>query len=207
MPLDERIFYFILGGVIGFILGFMTRKNDEIKQELDEVHEIVKRDRDEHGMYRHPVALNISLVLVLCLSVWASFATSRVNSELQESQQAQEQTQKNLEQTQLRLRHVTLCNTKFQTQTIRALNERTTFTSRQAGANVRLQQAQATFLRVALVIPPPSGETVRAELKRYFQALQNFVELSDKGSDKRRKYKYPTKAQFERCLERAYDKE
>lgn len=90
MDLYERVVFLIIGGAVGFILGYIVARLREIKEEVDEVLSYEKRDhegiddenRGERGAVRLPSFGTVALILVLSLTVWASFQTARVNSEL-----------------------------------------------------------------------------------------------------------------------------
>ena len=94
MGLDDRLAYLMIGCAIGFILGYFVRALRDIKEELHEVDEIVKKqERGEAGFMRFPMVANAALILVLGLSLWASFTTQKVNNELADTQDSLVQAQ------------------------------------------------------------------------------------------------------------------
>lgn len=87
MEFADRLLWWLVGCAVGFIAGYIVRSLQEIKEELDEVDEIVKKDRGhgESGFVRYPYVADVMLVAVIAIVVWASFATARVNSELNQT--------------------------------------------------------------------------------------------------------------------------
>ena len=82
MEFSERLLYLLLGGFIGFILGYIVRYLQVIKEELDEVDQQVKDIRGEGGFMRKPVIADIVVLLLVVISAGAAFQTARVNSRL-----------------------------------------------------------------------------------------------------------------------------
>ena len=75
MDLLERAIFLLIGNFIGFVLGYVVRSLQEIKEELNEVDEIVKRNRNDEGFVRHPFVLDAALIIVVLITVWAAFAS------------------------------------------------------------------------------------------------------------------------------------
>lgn len=215
---DETVMYLIVGGFIGFVLGYITRllqeirdKNDAIKEELDEVDEIVKtklkRQRDESGIVRKPLLADILLLVVVVITVWAAFASQKASNDVKADQKEDDavqaqlvSTQDDLKTTQAQLAQVTTCNQIFLGRTIRALNERTTYTVAQTNSNVQLQKAQARFFGILLGIPPPSEEESTSEARAYLDKLNEFVKVSEKSAAKALTNPYPTNEDLTTCL-------
>lgn len=90
MGLDERLGWIALGCVLGFILGYIVRSLRDIEEVVHDMDDIVreqnekpKRKRNgEKGLVRKPLLLDFALLLVVCLTVWASFQTAAVNEQL-----------------------------------------------------------------------------------------------------------------------------
>lgn len=187
MSFDERLGWLILGCLIGFALGYIVRYLQEIKEELGVVEEAVRHRKDEDGLLRHPVALDITLLFVVLLTVWASFASQKASNEVQESQETVERS--------------TACNEVFLSKTMVALNERTAYTKAQVDANVELQRSQAEFLNIILAEPPVPEEARKRALKRYFDALTEFVTVNGKAEMKADRYPFPTVEELRDCLD------
>lgn len=194
MGLDERFWYLILGGVLGFIVGYVVRSLRDIKEELHEVDEIIKRDhrnhdRDESGkvqMDRH-MFNNIALVVVIGICVWAAFSTQKTNNELEE--------------TQAYVAQSTECNQEMLFRVIDAVNQRTTYTVSADASNVKLQEAQSEFFKIILHRPPYDALTREEAARTYFEALKKFLDLTAKTGEKIEDNPYPTVEEFVACLE------
>lgn len=196
MGLDDRLAYLMIGCAIGFILGYFVRALRDIKEELHEVDEIVKKqERGEAGFMRFPMVANAALILVLGLSLWASFTTQKVNNELAD-------TQDSLVQAQAQIERVTFCNQRYFVETIVALNYRTEYSGENAEANIALQRAQAVLLRALLVEPPPAESVARQALREYFdQGVSNFIKVNERAARRYKAQPYPTEDEFVACLE------
>lgn len=88
MDLLERAIWLSIGGVVGFVLGYIVRSLHEIKETVTEVDNIVKgqdsdaRSKTEDGLLRRPLLLDFVLLIVVAFTVWASFQTAYVNNRL-----------------------------------------------------------------------------------------------------------------------------
>lgn len=176
VTLDERIWYLLLGCLIGYIVRILQEKLGRRK----------KTDRDERGFMRNPLLADIALLLVVIVTVWAAFSSQRASNELR--------------YTQDRITRVTVCNQQFLQQTIRALNDRTSYTNAQVEANIELQREQARFLSVYFVDPPTTEEQRTAGLARYFQALTTYLSKSQNAAQHLKQKPYPKAKQLDRCL-------
>lgn len=190
MGFDDRLFYTLLGSLIGFVLGYVVRTLQDIRDELSSLDENVKKttelDRANDGFLRYPVFANVALFLVLALTAFAAFASQRANNEV--------------EATQERIERVTKCNHQILTETIEALNERTTYARRASDANVSLQRAQADTLRVLLAKPPRPSSEREAASRAYFDALTLFLTSSKSASVTSSSTDYPKAKDLEECL-------
>jgi hypothetical protein len=93
MDLAERVIFFMIGGGMGFILGFVVarlkvieEKVDHVKHEVHEVDVIVKdaRKRDERGFMRVPFVADIAYLLALALillGLWFMYDQSKSDRE------------------------------------------------------------------------------------------------------------------------------
>lgn len=180
----DNLVYMAVGACIGAVAGFHVRDVRAIREKMDKVDKIVLK-REEKGFMRIPAVANAFMIAVLVISVYASFSTQKTNNELKS--------------TQARISRITFCNQAYLAKTIRALNERTTYSGDQATANVELQKAQAGYLQIRLQIPPDAQKT-EAALKAYFDRLTKFVMTSEKVSNKQSQYPYPTNTEFSDCV-------
>lgn len=188
MGFDERLSWWLLGCAIGFVVGYIVRSLRDIKEELNEVDEIVKKkwSSDEGGFMRMPILGDVALIFVICLTVWAAFASQKATNDVKANTET--------------IKVMTICNQEFLDKTIQALNERTRYSAEHANANVRLQRAQAEYLNLYLQEPPTTSEEQREGLKRYFDALTDFVTVTAKFTTKVEQYPYPTNEELEDCL-------
>lgn len=186
MTFDERISWLILGLLIGFVIGYITAVLHRIERTVDEVDNIVTKQRDERGFMRYPLLADATLLIIVLLTVWASFQSQRVSNEVQDTQEDQQR--------------VTVCTQQYLTKTIQALNERTEYTAASSLYNVELQKAQAAFLRLTLKEPPLSSERIEDGLRDYVNSLTEFVDISAQTRAKQLQYPYPTEDEFENCV-------
>ena len=205
MGLDERVFYLVLGILIGFVLGYFTHKLQNIEEKVEEVDMIVKKDRGEGGFIRFPSwssikrwfskidIKHVALFIVVLLSAAASFQSQIVSNKIERNSAEDQKTQE-------RIVRILTCNSSFLGKTIVALNERTTYSADQADANVKLQKEQLRLLTFALTVPPPSARDGRKAVDRYFKTLNNYVDLASKTASKQLKNAYPTSEEFTSCV-------
>lgn len=91
------------------------------------------------------------------------------------------------------------CTETYLTNTVKALNERTTYSISQANANAHLQQAQLTFIQV-LLDPAAGDNDGRIALNNYFDALKRYNRLTALSVTKQVQYKYPSATEYRNCL-------
>ena len=194
----DRLAFFLIGVLVGLVLSWLKdiRKREiEIKQELDEVVEIVKKqDSNEGGFIRLPSLSNILLFAVVTFTLWASFATANTNNNL-------EQNQKEDDAQSLRIEAITTCNQEYLFKTIKALNERTTYSQTTADSNVALQKGLAEFIDILLFQPPKTELERRQALERFDEKLAEYVENAGKTKVKTQSFPYPTEDELANCLE------
>lgn len=87
------------------------------------------------------------------------------------------------------------CSTDVVVALIDAINERNTLTDEAAEANSQRLHAQLAFLRATLARSPD----VREKFDAYVDALEQYLEISDKQATQRREHPYPTVDQIEAC--------
>ncbi len=199
MGLDDRLWYLLLGMAIGFVLGYFTRSLDrlkdevaDIKEELDEVDEIVKEERDilrhqnEDGFVKPTGVMGLALFVVIAVTVGAAFLSQKASNDAQHARED--------------LAKVTACNTALLSKLTVALNERTTYTGAQANANVELQKAQSKFFDL-LLHRPPYSERKRYHAAQNYQGSQHlFLDLTKKTANKIENNPIPTKEELQACL-------
>lgn len=188
MGLDDRLSYLLLGMLVGFVLGYITKALREIKEEIGHVDETVKRQKNERSFMRFPLVADAMLLVVLGITVYAAFSSQKTNNELSDTQDY--------------IARITFCNQEYLAGTIAALNERTTYSTEQARANVKLQIEQGELLAFLLTEPPPLESEGREALRDYFQSgVQNFILVNERALEKFRQNPYPTEDELQACLE------
>lgn len=186
MAFDDRLQCLLLGLAIGFVLGYLARLLREIrgvKEELDEVDSIVKEikdhDRNDSGFMHIPWVANVAALLVVGLAVYAAFASQKASNSVEDS---------------------VTCNRQVLAQVVESLNERSTYSTGMASANIELQQSQADFFAILLHKPPYSELRRSRAVQQYYEDLQTFLVLAKKNRSKVATNPYPTVYDFSACL-------
>jgi len=193
--------HLLLGAAIGFVLGYFTRlvqdlkfEVHEVKEELDEVKDEIEQgvlprlERDEKGFMRYPWIANIAVLLTVGLTAYAALVSQKASNDSHASQD--------------RIENIVVCLQHAQSSTLKALNERSTFTKATVDANIELQQSQEKFFSI-LLHKPPFNEARRSQAARdYFGDLQTFLTLAKKGNAKVKANPLPTDEAFGDCLRR-----
>jgi hypothetical protein len=195
MELSERFGWMLLGMGVGFVLGYIVARLREIKEEVEEIDAIVKevRKRDEGGYMHIPKVANALYLLVLAIVVWGAFSAQKASNEVESAQD--------------RIAQVTACNQEYLADIIETVNERTTYTAEQARLNIELQQSQSQFLGILLEDPPPSDQRRSEALRSYFGALGDFIEINARARDKAAANPYPTRQEYQSCVNEGVDNE
>lgn len=164
---------------IGLIIGYVAGKID--------TH---IRLRKEKAVDARKSLTHVAAFIVVVVTIWAAFQSQMAVTKIRENADV------NIRETR--------CISGVLFKTVFALNERTTFSDGQARSNVALQRAQADLLGYFLNVPPDAtAEDANDALKRYFVALDNFIEVQDKAANKRTQFEYPTKQELNACLRQA----
>lgn len=193
MAFDDRLQYLLIGMIVGFVLGYLVRLTREIKEELDEVDEIVKkelgnghRDKDQAGFMRVPWAANIAILLVVGFTAYASFVSQKASNDVQTAQNSQSRT--------------VYCSKKVLDEAVEVLNERSTFSGAQSGANIDLQTDFAKFFNLILHRPPYSERRRFLAAQAYQKSLNHFLDITRKQRAKVVNNPFPADAELDNCL-------
>lgn len=182
--------------LVGFVFGYIVGRIQNGFQDNKESH-MSKRKRDERGIFRYPLLADAAALIVVIITVFAAIQSQAA------SNHAQDAIAEVKVQTEVRNAE-TKCISTVVFATIQALNERTTYTIRQAQANVDLQRAQALLIDFFLTATPTTPEAEgRAAISRYFEALQIFTKLAAQTAGKAKQYEYPTEEEFLGCIHNA----
>lgn len=190
MDLLERIMYFSIGGVVGFILGYVVAhlqaietKVDLVEKEVHEVERTIKPKRDERGAMRLPSLKNVALLIVVALTVFAAFSTARVNGELD---------------------HTVQCLTEFNTKQNAALAARDKAIKSETKAEIKLWGLYNRLYREG-TLPNTPPERLQELQDILAEAIQNYrLELID-TQKARSEYSYGKPDILENCEERSND--
>lgn len=99
MDLLERVIFFVVGGGVGFILGYIVARLRSIESKVEtvqkEVHEVYEheveviltdeRKKDETGVFQLPSPTAIVLGFVVLLTAFAAFQASQTNRALKDT--------------------------------------------------------------------------------------------------------------------------
>jgi hypothetical protein len=162
MDLWDRFLWLAIGCFIGFVLGYIVRSLQEIKARVEHVEETVtenepkksKWDRNDDGLLRHPLLLDLVLLIVVGMTVFASFATAKVNNELQE---------------------VLACNTEFNNEQAVALRSRDRAVSNGIQSEIELWRRYERLYKKAKEYPeriPALQEKLNRAIIQHRKALQ-----------------------------------
>lgn len=198
MAFDDRLTWLMLGVVIGFFAGYITRTLREIKEEIHEVDEIVKSEwhekHDEAGAISFPSWPNIALLIVIMATGFAAFQS-------QEAANKVTSTQDELIKTQNRLESVVSCNKELLGQALTILNARTRASEEAARANLQLQKSQSLMFDVLLHVPPYGPEREAQSLKIYSEDLKAFVDAGGLSQFTAKANRYPKASDLIDCIE------
>jgi hypothetical protein len=95
------------------------------------------------------------------------------------------------------------CTSQVLFAAIGTLSDRSEFSTAQASANLKLQQAQADLLRKSVAGKPVTPAEGQEALKNYFTALTEFVTAATEAQNSAKFSPYPTPQQYADCLNAA----
>lgn len=85
MEFADRLGWWLFGCAVGFILGYIVRYLREIKEEVHEVDELVKKIDKEGGFVRYPYVADVMLIVVVLVTVWAAFLSQKASNDVREN--------------------------------------------------------------------------------------------------------------------------
>lgn len=202
MAFDDRLGFLLLGMLIGFVLGRFTRLDRnvrKIKEELDEVDDIVKKhlgnadsDNNQDGFMRFPWVANVAVLLVVGLTAWASIVSQKASNDVQDAQETQA--------------NVVHCTKRVLSEALTVLNERSVYTTEQIHANIKTQTDFKKFLDLILHEPPYSSQKQLNAAHNYQKSLDHFVAVSTKQKKKAENNPFPTDKELDTCLSNAAER-
>lgn len=213
--MPDRLFWFLLGCLVGMVIGYVVRSLREIKDKVDQVDKHITEGppNDEGSVTRQGLRDGL-LLLVVAMVVWASISSQLNSNKVSDQQDKLNSQQTTLTQQQAKIAELVTdlqeqqdksdkivdCNQKFLQGTIAALNSRTVFTVAQAKANLDLQIAFNKVVTASLAEPPPTETEARKIVEDYANALNHFIELTSKQTNQIDNNPYPTPKAFLDCL-------
>ncbi len=212
--MNDRLGWLLVGCVVGFILGYTVRSLREIKEKVEQVDQHLKKEHPDEGFIIPDWAKNITLLVVVLLTLYASIQSQIAANDSDRSTdkiQTQQNTinaqqsllaaqQKIIAAQQVRTDKLVTCDQQFLAQTIGALNARTAYTQSQNAANVDLQKSLSNLVTLSLQIPPLSAADARHVVEGFSAALKHFLEISAKSANQVDNNPYPTPTAFQDCL-------
>lgn len=192
MGLDDRFMYLLLGCFIGFVLGYIARTLQTLADRVDEVDKTVKK-RDEGGFVRNPIALDVVLLFVVALTVWAAVASQTAANRSNDTSDKVINIQDDMAKNQA-------CTTQVLFDVVTAANDRTTYSSDQADANIKAWQAQLDLLTLGQ--NPALSRKQQLELYQTYQdEVRKYLNVAVKARDKANAHAYPTPEDLTNCLQ------
>lgn len=200
MAFDDRLEWLLLGVLLGYFMGYVTRSLREIKEGVDKVEAFLrnkprpaKKKADDGGVNRE----RFNQIMLLLVVVLTAFAAFRSQYAANQAEHANSITHDN----QAQLKRVVGCVIKNQTAYLNVVNERTEFTKDQALANKDLQKAQRVFFGVLLHIPPyPPTRRVDAA-QDYQNALDHYLNTAKAYEKNTQTAQYPTANDLLKCVD------
>jgi len=135
---------------------------------------------------RHPLIADIAMLLVVGLTVVASFVSQKASHDSNQAVQSQSR--------------VVYCSKKVLSEALDVLNERATYSSKQISANIQLQTDFSKFFNLLLHQPPFSAKKQLDAAQKYQKSLNEFVKISSKNKHKVESNPFPTDDELDLCL-------
>lgn len=200
MDLIERIIYFSIGGILGFVLGYIVKgvrvlneKVYDVKEELQDVNKNLLKNRGEEGIMSHRWSANLALFVVVLVTLYAALMS-------QEASNKSNETSDRIATLQVEQKQNLDCTTQILFDAISALNERTTYAGAQLDANLDLVESQLNFLKNLAAEPPLGEEAARENYLNYVKKVTKFIRLSARTQEKQDQNPYPTVSDLASCL-------
>lgn len=150
----------------------------------------LRHHKNEQGLTRHPLVLDIALLIVVAITVYSAFMSQKASNEVSA---AVNQNSKGAQCTYTTMFGVT-----------QAADARTSYALEQAKANQKLQKSQARMIGVLLNPKnqqnPDAG---RQALANYFKDLTSFTHASSQYTEAINSNPYPKPKDYYDCLKDA----
>lgn len=146
----------------------------------------MRKKKDERGLVRHPILLDIVLFIVVFITLYAAVQSTVSNTRSSDALE--------------RVEVSSSCSKMILFEVVKAANERSQFSLAQSQANLQLQQAQASMVGTFL------DADANAELRRkvfadYFNSLNQYIKVTTSQQNQQISNPWPTETQYLNCLE------
>lgn len=184
--MNDRILYLLIGGLVGFVFGYIVRSLREITTKVEHVEDAVTHPEGHDGGFAsNSFVTNMALLLVVIITVYAAFSSQKASDTVADSQN--------------RITVVSECNQEYLGKTVLALNVRGTYSSKSADANRVLQKAQLDYLENVLM-PTKGKAELRRALETYVKALRVYTALTATGAKLLAETPFPEPLDLTNCL-------
>lgn len=90
MSLDDRLIWLTIGCILGFFAGYLTKSLRDIKEELNEVDQILREDhgmgkKEQGGFLTAQTANYIMLGIVVLITAWAAVSSQKASNDVEAS--------------------------------------------------------------------------------------------------------------------------
>lgn len=188
MGLNDRLFYLILGILIGLAwdkLDRLVKKVDEMKEELDEVDEIVKQ-RNEGG-YMHSRVIRDVIVGILLVATSFAAISAGIAKEHSDDALDRSETQG-------------YCSQQLLGKLLISVNERGEQTKPLSQSNISLQTSFKNLMDVLVHIPPYSEARREKEIQSFRDDQNTYILKAHKQLSDVKKNPLPTIEEYKKCL-------
>ena len=194
MSAHMKLFWLVIGMAIGGGVGYLVRERQERTTRGGHLsHSATKKDRKINFQ-------SVAMLVVVVLVVLAAFRSQRSANKANDAQ-------KKIATSQDQVTDVASCSQTFLTITIAALNDRTTFSSQQAQAQVDIQVANEAYLQARQEVPPVSDAALSMVRMNYINVVQHYIMVQQQNATTIKNHPYPTVDDFMNCLKDKQQKE
>lgn len=142
---------------------------------------------------------NVALLVVVLLTAFAAFQSQRAANKSNDTSDTVSDQQTALGSLQAEMKKNLDCTTGILFNAINALNERTTFSSGQADANIALVQAQFDLITKGQN-PNLTEEEQNALFQTYVDQVEQFLTVAEQVKGQQQQFPYPTVEDLTTCL-------
>lgn len=175
MELNDRLTWLLVGAIIGFILGYITRSIASANSDY------------QIGSINLEMIERFSLGVVVVVTFWAAWQSQLAVNRVHDTQHDQSR--------------VVSCTQHVLETALNALNSRTERLKDPPTANLELQKAESDLLQILFHKPPLDSATQEAAEKQYLTALGNFIRSTEATLINTSLVKYPQADDLVDCID------